>query len=115
MRIMPRVCELDVRVTMPRHSVIGRPVCSMTHAPRFSSGTNNRSRSRGEALTIFTAFAAGADHVAQCLHGRAAIDIADGIKIRIGRLQGLEFRRRAAFLEGTAGVGVGEEDELGRV
>ena len=32
-----------------------RPVCSITHSPRFSSGTNNRSLSLGEALTILTA------------------------------------------------------------
>ena len=40
----------------PRHNVIGRPVCSITHEPRFSSGTKSRSLSLGAAFTIFTAF-----------------------------------------------------------
>ena len=34
---------------------MGRPVCSVTHEPRFSSGTNNKSRSAGAASTIFFA------------------------------------------------------------
>jgi len=34
---------------------MGRPVCSMTQAPRFSSGTNSNGRSFGACSTILTA------------------------------------------------------------
>ena len=44
-----------MRVTIPFHNVIGRPVRSITHWPRFSSGTNRMSRFFGAALTIFSA------------------------------------------------------------
>ena len=84
----------------------------MTQAPRFSSGTKSRSRSLGAGVDDFDRVAAGANDVAERLDLGAAIDIGDGVKIGIGGLQRLEFRRRAAFLQRTAGVLVRQNDGL---
>ena len=63
----------------------------------------------------FHRVAAGANHVAQRLHRRTAIDVGDGPEIRIGLLHRGEFVRRTAFLERTAGVLVRQHDDFLRV
>ncbi len=87
----------------------------MTQAPRFSSGTKSRSRSLGQALDDFDRVAAGADDVAQGFDLGAAIDVGDGVKIRVRRLEGLQFRGGTTFLQRAAGVFVRQEDHFGRI
>ena len=45
----------------------------------------------------FLGVAASADYVAQCFDFRAAVDVGDGVEVRVGCLEGFEFVRRAAL------------------
>jgi len=70
------------------------------------------SRSRGEALTIFTALPLVQITSLSAFTAALQLIIADGIKFGLVACRP-GVSAPAAFLEGTAGVGVGEEDELG--
>jgi hypothetical protein len=109
------VRELDVDVTVAapkRHGPSG-----FLHHPRAKIFVRHKQQillfRRG--INDLDGVAAGANDVGEGLHFGAAIDVGDGVKIWIGLLKGLELVGRAAFLERTARVFIGQQDELVRV
>ena len=107
--------ELHVRITVAvpkRHRPAG-----LFHHPRAEIFIRHEQQvfvlRRG--LDDFHRVAAGANHVAQRLHRRAAIDVGDGPEIRVGLLQRGQLVRRTAFFERTAGVLVRQHDNFLRV
>ena len=46
------------------------------------------------------------------LHLGAAVDVGDGEEIRVGCLQFAQFGRRTTFLQGTAGIAIGQDHRL---
>ena len=107
--------ELHVRITVAvpkRHRAAG-----LFHHPRAEIFVRDEQQvlvlRRG--LDDFHRVAAGANHVAQRLHRRAAIDVGDGPEIRVGLLQRGQLVRRTAFFERTAGVLVRQHDDFVRV
>ncbi len=70
---------------------------------------------RRRCVDDFDGIAAGANHVAEGLNFRAAVDIGDGVEVRVSGLQGFELRGGAAFFERTAGVRIRQDHDLVRV
>jgi hypothetical protein len=106
--------KLDMRVTIALPQ--GHWPAGLFHHPRAQIFVRNEQQvfvlRRG--LDNFHRVAAGANHVAQRLHRRAAIDVGDRPEIRIRFLQRGELVRRAAFFQRTAGVLVRQHHDLVR-
>ena len=111
-----RVRELDVDVTvaLPEpHLAPGffhHPLAQILvrHEKDFAIGRHMR--------TIFSLrIARGADHIAQRLHLRGAVDIGHDVDAGMQRLVGGQFARIARLGQRAAGVHVRQQDLLGRV
>ena len=106
------VAELGVGVTIALPQ--GHGATGLFHDPgtEVFVGHEQEIAIFGRGVDDFDGVAAGADDVAEGFHFRAAINIGDGIKVGIGGLKFRELWSRAALLQGTTGVLVGQHDDF---